>query len=309
LAALGVAVLLAACGRRRLPTAWVAPAFLAIVLIEASHGTGQQFLSRHDPRLKQGDSLSNRAADGDLVEYLRTHAGPLRVAVDDKIVPYNFGDWFGVPQAGGYLAAVSRNAFESETHRDRMRRLLGVGFAIQDKPDSYFRHEVFRGRGGRKIFRADGPVERAFAVHQAVRIATRPNLAAFLDDQDFDLTRTAPVRGAPPELETCAEPDDVSFAELSPNRVVLRATLGCRGLVVLGDTWYPGWQATIDGRPAPLLEAYGMLRGVVVEGGTHLIEMRYRPLSVLGGAALSAAACALVLGLALWPRRRERSKT
>jgi MYXO-CTERM domain-containing protein len=61
----------------------------------------------------------------------------------------------------------------------------------------------------------------------------------------------------------------------------------CRGILVLSDTHYPGWTATVDGHPANILEVYGGLRGVIAERGAHRIEMRYRPVSVYAGAALS----------------------
>ena len=59
-------------------------------------------------------------------------------------------------------------------------------------------------------------------------------------------------------------------------------------MVIDADTYFPGWVATVDGQPAPVYEAYGFLRGVVVEAGAHRIEMRYRPKSVYWGAALTA---------------------
>ena len=64
--------------------------------------------------------------------------------------------------------------------------------------------------------------------------------------------------------------------------------MACRGMVILSETFFPGWQATVDGRAAPIYEADGTLRGIVVEGGTHQIEMRYRPMSVYAGAFLTA---------------------
>jgi uncharacterized membrane protein YfhO len=69
---------------------------------------------------------------------------------------------------------------------------------------------------------------------------------------------------------------------------LLEANLKCRGMVIDSDTFFPGWEATVDGRPAPIYEAYGFLRGVVAEAGPHRIEMRYRPKSVYWGAALTA---------------------
>jgi hypothetical protein len=103
-------------------------------------------------------------------------------------------------------------------------------------------------------------------------------------------------------VEGCAAPMPVTVARADSDHVTLTATLGCRGLVVLSDTMYPGWEASVDGQPAPIEEAWGALRGVAVDAGTHKIEMRYRPASVRYGACLSAVgllACVLLLG---WDR-------
>jgi len=76
--------------------------------------------------------------------------------------------------------------------------------------------------------------------------------------------------------------------ERQSGRVGIDADLKCRGMVIDADTFFPGWVATVDGRPAPVYEAYGFLRGVVAEAGPHRIELRYRPKSVYWGAALTA---------------------
>jgi hypothetical protein len=48
-------------------------------------------------------------------------------------------------------------------------------------------------------------------------------------------------------------------------------------MVILNDNNYPGWAATVDGRPATLYYPYLALRGVVNEAGSHTIRMEYRP--------------------------------
>ena len=85
-----------------------------------------------------------------------------------------------------------------------------------------------------------------------------------------------------------SEPETVSLLERQSGLVSLKADLRRRGMVIDADTYFPGWVATVDGQPAALYEAYGFLRGVVVEAGGHRIEMRYRPKSVYWGAALTA---------------------
>ncbi len=79
--------------------------------------------------------------------------------------------------------------------------------------------------------------------------------------------------------------------------------MGCRGLVVLSDTYFPGWTATVDGKPVGILEVYGALRGVVVEKGEHRIEMVYRPWSALVGGGLSLLGIGLLLWVWWWSAR------
>jgi len=67
--------------------------------------------------------------------------------------------------------------------------------------------------------------------------------------------------------------------------------------LVLADTWYAGWSATVDGRPATVLRANLAFRAVPVPAGRHRVEMRYRPASALAGLAISAVT-AVVLALA-----------
>ncbi len=74
-------------------------------------------------------------------------------------------------------------------------------------------------------------------------------------------------------------------------------------VVILTDTFFPGWSATVDGKRAKIERAYGVVRGVVVESGSfHTIEMRYRPVSVYLGAALSLLACGIVIVAAFFRR-------
>ena len=61
----------------------------------------------------------------------------------------------------------------------------------------------------------------------------------------------------------------------------------CDGIRVYSSAVLPGWVASIDGNPAPILEAYGKLLAVNVPAGGHTIEFRYAPRSVWLGALLS----------------------
>jgi len=78
--------------------------------------------------------------------------------------------------------------------------------------------------------------------------------------------------------------------------------------VILTDNWFPGWTATVDGRTTPVLQVDGAVRGVVVDAGEHEIRFRYRPWSVILGAAMSLIALAIAIG-AWWTGRGPKSAT
>lgn len=95
-----------------------------------------------------------------------------------------------------------------------------------------------------------------------------------------------PSRGAP-----------ATIVRDEPHVVEIEATLAAPGLVVLADTYYPEWTATVDGVPASILPTNHLFRGVAAPAGTHRVRFAYRPRSVAVGTVLSLLA-ALGLGLA-----------
>jgi hypothetical protein len=58
-------------------------------------------------------------------------------------------------------------------------------------------------------------------------------------------------------------------------------------LLVLTDTWYPGWQATVDGMPVPIERVNWHFRGVYLEPGEHQVRFDYRPRGVVMGGVIS----------------------
>ncbi|HZU75518.1 MAG TPA: YfhO family protein, partial [Dehalococcoidia bacterium] len=67
-------------------------------------------------------------------------------------------------------------------------------------------------------------------------------------------------------------------------------------LLVLTDTYYPGWQAFVDGQPAPLLRGDVLFRVVPVPAGEHEVEFRFEPQSLRLGLLITACAAVLALG-------------
>ncbi|MCC7209677.1 MAG: YfhO family protein [Anaerolineae bacterium] len=81
------------------------------------------------------------------------------------------------------------------------------------------------------------------------------------------------------------------------------------GYLVLADTFYPGWEATLDGAPVPIARANLNFRALALPSGSHQVDMRYRPASFTAGLALtgfSLMVTGILTALTLFRQRRRR---
>jgi hypothetical protein len=70
-------------------------------------------------------------------------------------------------------------------------------------------------------------------------------------------------------------------------------------LLVLGDTYYPWWRASIDDKPAGITQVDYALMGIAIPPGTHVVRLKLWPVSVWIGAVVSVLAlivCLVVAG-------------
>jgi uncharacterized membrane protein YfhO len=79
-----------------------------------------------------------------------------------------------------------------------------------------------------------------------------------------------------------------------------------RGLLVLLDSWYPGWKARVDGQERPIYQVDGLFRGVEVADGERRLEITYEPWPFRVGAAVSLLGLLLTLGAMVWPASKPR---
>ena len=102
--------------------------------------------------------------------------------------------------------------------------------------------------------------------------------------------------------------DEARVEHYSGNSVKLRVEAACPGLLVLPDVYFPGWEATVDGRETTIYPTNGAFRGIAVPEGTSRVEFRYKPRAFAAGIGLGLVGLAAfsVVALVAWWRRRPR---
>ena len=294
LVAMLACALLALWRRREVGSLFAKSALLFLVLLELGNVTFNSMGSRF---LKAGrtDYLAQLTADPDVFEYFRTIPGPFRVDLDRDALPPNLGDWHGIETYHGYLASLTSNIWFLSGDENKKKDLFAVNYAVRKAANRPGQQDVFTAKSGMKVFRNPTAMPRAWTVHSA-RQVEKPEIVN-------EPRKEALFTRKPPQLETCDGEDRLEWVARKPSSGTLTVETGCRALVIVADTYFPGWKATVDGKPAEILEVDGALRGIVVEKGAHRISMRYRPTSVTAGAVITGIGFLVTLALLVLTRR------
>jgi hypothetical protein len=231
--------------------------------------------------------LSLRGATG----FVKRQPGLHRVYVDVAESP-NIGDVYGVESVSGGGATALTSYSRLGLHYD----LLNVEYTI--KPSSAPDPNPLYQDAKWKVYRKPGAFPRAWLVHRTITAPSQNSAFQLLDQQD--LHTVAIVENA---ISNTAQPgnsgiESVRFRSWAPEKFTVDVNAVSNGLLVLSEMYYPGWRATVNGKPAEIHRVDGALRGIAVSPGSNRIEMEYAPASFRIGAGISVAT--LLLFLAGW---------
>ena len=154
-------------------------------------------------------------------------------------------------------------------------------------------------------YRLADPLPRAYLVD---RVEVEPDsvrvLNRFISGSE-DPHRVAFVSEGPP-LRGSGTRDAGRIRWLPGNNhsVELDVDAPARSLLVLTDTWYPGWTASVDGRTVKIERVNWRFRGVYLEPGAHRVRFDFRPRRVVPAAAVSAMGLLALAGLVVVGGRR-----
>jgi hypothetical protein len=277
------------------------------------------------PLIAPRSALEPKLEPDPIARFLLAQPGRFRILPVEEFTTNRFATW-GLASVGGYHAAkpILYQDFMTQVglddlslfqfpERSRILDLLNVRFLVTG---------LRLGESERFRLAFDGPIrayENRFAGPRAflagrVRVEAEPRAAlAQLMDPNFPLDREAIVASDPgPLAGDVTGTADITAFEL--NRIELQVNASGPALLVLGELFAPGWQATVDSQAAPIVRADVIYRAVRVPAGEHRVEFRYTTPGLRTGLWLSAGAAVVVgvsflgsLALALGGRFRRRA--
>jgi hypothetical protein len=233
-----------------------------------------------------------------------------RVAFD-QTTSQDFGSLAGVDNVGGMPPLELRDYQKLLSVLDEYRRniLLNVEIVVTTGTYTDRSFELVAQQDEFKYYRFLVPKPRAYLVRDVVETTTSDEAAAQLIDPGFRYWDTAVVMGNTGlgrGNELAPNETAVIFGR-SANTMVIRVATEEPRLLVVSDTYYPGWKAAIDGAPTQILQTNVALRGVVVPAGEHIITMTFRPTTLLVGLSMTGLTClSLLVALGWWIATKRR---
>jgi hypothetical protein len=183
--------------------------------------------------------------------------------------------------------------YQDSTQLPESFRLLNTKYVLSS-------HPVFENNpdfelvftNGVNIYRCKNYTARALPVFDCT-VETSPEILTQVRTPSFDPSKTLlldetpkifPVPAAPQGSITNATVKIISY---QPDEVEITAQMPRPGFLLLLDTYFPGWTATVDGRPSKIYRADYNFRAVTLPAGTSSVKFSYRPLSFCLGLWIS----------------------
>lgn len=186
-------------------------------------------------------------------------------------------------------------------------QLADVGRVITPFPSRLPGASLAGGEGGVRLYQLPEPAGRAFFA-RSVRVADDDTVFRELSRGRFVPDAVAWVAPRPSPAPSVSTGRGYGVARVTadePERLEASVSASAPSFLVLTRSYHPGWRASLDGREVPLHRVDLAFQGIEVPPGDHRLELRFRPVSHVVGAAVSGVS--LVVLLALWlggPSRR-----
>jgi len=267
--------------------------------------------------------------------YLEQNAGQDRFfGFDRAYVDNNFATYYRVFSAEGYdplyirrygelLNSGKKGQLDREvprsdawieskntTNRDLIMNLLGIKYVIDKtddpgvewEPNLYMfpkdQYDMVWRINKWKIFARKSVLPRMFLANNYIVETDGNKIINRIYDKNFDSRQTLVLETDPKLSGLDNSTGSAAIAYYSPNVVKINTKASAPKLLFLSDSYYPGWQATVDGKFVEIFRADYTLRAIPIPAGEHAVVFEYQPWSFKVGAMVSGISM-IILSLCL----------
>ncbi len=212
---------------------------------------------------------------------------PLGMGSEQATVSH-FGQYFPsvyrIRSAGGHGSSLMlnrTNIFLKQAHPVQAIRTLGVRYLLtegQMGADTAATFPLVYNDESGFVYENKTPLPRTFIVHQAVQVTTSEEALAIFQNSNLNLAQTVVLETT--DILPPVQPSITSTATIlteTASTIKIGVMTDTAGYLLLLDTFYPGWTATINGQFTPIYRANYIGRAIFVPQGKHIIEFVYWP--------------------------------
>jgi hypothetical protein len=161
------------------------------------------------------------------------------------------------------------------------------------------------------IYEITDSVPRVYIAREILHEPSDLKKLRMLASPDFDPHAAVLVDAAGESVQGSGAAGDAKLVSESNNRVLIQAQLKKPGMLVLTDSFYPGWKVSVNGTDGQIVRANYFFRGVALPAGNHAVEFKYEPFTFQLGMAISfttALAVIITVVAIAWRRTRRKSE-
>jgi hypothetical protein len=216
--------------------------------------------------------------------------------------PRWYRDYASLVEPQPYLSHV---VFEQS--RSKFLDMLGVRYLLTHRsrpaPAGY---RLLASAEGLSVYENESAMPRAFLVGEAIEVGDHKSALLAMSDENFDPTKTVILEGKSVELQSPVT-GEAAIIEDRRNRIVIKTRCAGDSILVLSDNFYPGWKASLDGKPSAILKANCTMRAVRLPAGEHVVSFEFAPATLNVSIYASLASLVIVIGALVAIEIRKRA--
>jgi hypothetical protein len=193
----------------------------------------------------------------------------------------------------------------------RLLRTFNVGYLVsfQPLPETGIRLIGHFPNYFSWLYQVEDTVPRAYVVNRTIVEKEPAKALVRLSLPEFD-----PLREVVLQDDIAIQPTNplqalVNIQHYGNTSVTINATTNQKSVLVLTDSFYPGWKVFVDEKETKILKANHFYRAVVILPGQHFVEFKYEPMSFTLGLVISVftVICLLIVSVIVFRKQRNKA--